>query len=87
MGLVIFGLVCFWSGVAGLIAHLCGLWEVPAVLTIGVLAALILSLAGCLCQAAGTSSQAEVERPISLQAYFGGTFKTRSSRDGVRLRH
>ncbi len=83
MWLAIFGLVCFWSSVAGLVAHLLGWWELPAILGIGVLATLVLSLIGCMCRVTGDSHPDE--RPIELQTYFGGTFKVKSAGDGVRL--
>ncbi len=84
MWLAIFGLVCFWSGIAAVIAELCGWPVIPLVVVIGIFAAVILIFAGALCRAAGTELPGD-DGPIELQTYFGGTFRMRSSGGGVRL--
>ncbi len=82
MWLAIFGLVCFWSGIAAVIAELCGWPVLPLAVGIGFFTAVILILAGALCRAAGTELPGE--GPIDIQTYFGGTFR-RSSGGGARL--
>ena len=84
MRLAIFGLVCFWSGVAAIIARLCG-WPVLIlvvfVVAVGSFAAVSLLLITALCQAAGT--EFPQDQAIDIQTYFGGTFRMRNSAGGM----
>ena len=77
MWLVMFGLVCFWSGLAALIARLCG-WPVilPALVTAFVSGA-ILSLIMAVCKMSATTYPED--RPINIQTYFGVTFVMKKS--------
>ncbi len=80
MRLVIFGLVCFWSGVAAVIARLCGLPVLPLMVLIGAFVTVVLILVASLCQAAST--EFPEERPVDIQTYFGGTFRMRKGQAG-----
>ncbi len=85
MRLVIFGLVCFWSGVAALIAHLFG-WPVfPLMVLIGSFSAVVSLLFFSMCRAAATRFP-EDDR-IELQSYFGGTFRAKKPAGGVKISH
>ncbi len=72
MWFVIFGLICFWSGTAALLAHIFGWPVIPIVLIVAVFAAISLALVGTLSLAAGT--WVNDDSPTEIQAYFGGTF-------------
>ncbi len=85
MRLVVFGLVCFWSGLTALIARLCGLPVLPLTVLIGAFSAMVLILVCSLCQAAGT--EFPEDRPIDIQTYFGGTFRMRKSTGGMNFLH
>ncbi len=82
MWLVIFGLVCFWSGAAAIVAHLCGWPVLPVLLVVGLFTSIILTLAGSLC--AATAVEFPDDRGINIQSYFGGTFKIKNSIGGER---
>lgn len=83
MRLAIFGLVCFWSGLAVIIARVCGWPVIPLAVTIGLVAAVVLILAGALCRASG--AEPPEQGPIELQAYFGGTFRMRNPSGGAHF--
>ncbi len=85
MRLVIFGLVCFWSGLTALIARLCGWPVLPLTVLIGSFAAVVLVFIGSLCQAAAT--EFPEDRAIDIQTYFGGTFRMKNPTDGMGLIH
>jgi hypothetical protein len=82
MWLVIFGLVCFWSGMAAMIARLCSLPVLPIMLVVGILAGVILTIILSMCQSAGTPFPED--GPIDIQTYFGGTFKFKNYLGGER---
>jgi hypothetical protein len=71
MWLVIFGLICFWSGVAASAAHLFGWSVLPVTLGMGLFVAIVLFFVGALCE---TASRTITETEINIQTYFGGTF-------------
>jgi hypothetical protein len=81
MLIVIFGLVCFWSGAAGLIAYLVGWPVLPPVLVVGGLTSAILLVVTSLCHMSAYSYPEE--RPIHIQAYFGGTFEIKKAKREV----
>jgi len=73
MWIVIFGLVCFWSSAAALIAHLFGWPVIPVTLLTGMMAGVVLVFVASVCQTAGKRSTEE--QAIHIQTDFGGTFK------------
>ena len=77
MWLVIFGLVCFWSGLAALIANLFGGPVILAALVMAMISGASLILALSFCKAAAVNFPED--RPIDIQAYFGGTFVMKKS--------
>ena len=85
MWMVLFGLICFWTGAGALAAGLFGWPVVPVALVLGTLAAMVAVFMSLLCQAA--SVRFPEEKGIDIQAYFGGTFKLKATTGGERLLH
>ena len=85
MWLVLFGLICFWAGAGALVARLFGWPVVPAALVLGTLATSAAVFMFSLSRAAGV--RFPEEKGIDIQAYFGGTFRLKSTTGGERLQH
>ena len=85
MWLVLFGLICFWTGAGALVACLFGWPVAPMALVLGTLATIVAVFVFLLCQAA--SVRFPEEKGIDLQAYFGGTFRLKATTGGERLQH
>ena len=82
MWLVIFGLVCFWSGAAAIIAHLCGWPVIPITAGVGLFTCVVMTVVGSMCLSAGTPLPDD--KGMNIQMYFGGTFKTNKYIDRER---
>jgi len=85
MWMVLFGLICFWTGAGTLVARLFGWPVVPAALVLGTLASIVAVFVFLLCQAA--SVRFPEEKGIDIQAYFGGTFELKATTGRERLVH